>query len=899
MRNALSALRVRPLLLRRSSYMPELVTNLALIGNGFYYWFGHYASMHSTTPAAASRITNTATTETVTTRIVSVLVRCGWHTSAKYLQPGRPAVNAALPGALHPELASNLAGQAPAGLYRHQSRALEHLADGEDVALTTPTSSGKSLVFIAGAMQILLADRSAKVIALYPMKALGNDQFGKWRSALAASGLNVAVLDGDVPIKSREQLLANNHVLLMTPDVLHAWFMANLHLPAVRSFRDALRLVILDEAHVYDGVFGTGTAFLLRRLEACGPLYQFVASSATIGSVDTFLTQLTGRQLTVVPAEDDGSPRHEVTWHRIAAPGTQAFSSRAALMQALASENVRFIAFADSRKSAELHADAARRGGGEEIDGEFDGDEGEFPPSCGILPYRSGYEAKDRQAIEKALSSGKLRGVIATSAMELGVDIPGIDCVILIGAPPTQKSLRQRAGRTGRHRDGCVLFIDHKSVVAGSDAAFATWLNRPVEPNHLCLENRFLEFSHVLCAAVEADACRESWSAAAFAALTPRFRTLLDGERSGGQNLENDLSDLKTKACGSPHRAFSLRNGKETNFEIFHQESKLGTISFPQAMREAYPGAVYYHMATPYRVRQVKRTKAIIEVSREKRYVTTPVVQSTVFVTLRHADFLRRGDTGFLYSGDVQITERVTGFREKQGPKKVVVETYGPGCHFGQRPFERWLRSTGVCWTLRDGKSFPDEAAERILAAFCTRFARCRGDLGFGHFHCQQNPYGPSPVKGCCIYDRIEGGLGLTDDLFLHFVSIAEEAHAITASESADPSVVSALHELATAAATWQRDASIATTVDASADASGAFISVIQTGSPALYLHNDHHEQVTVLTFLFGPDGLDYLVTLAAGGTKRIKSRFIQNIEGMTTVIQVPAAVLAPQTIAA
>lgn len=827
------------------------------------------------------------TASPVTSRAASVLNHLGWHTSATFDQPARPANMSAVPASLHPQLAAILARQRPDGLYRHQSLAIAHLVDGADVALTTPTSSGKSLVFIAGAMQILLTDRSAKVIALYPMKALGNDQFGKWREALAPFGLKVAVLDGDVPVKSRERLLAENHVLLMTPDVLHTWFMSSLHLPAVRDFRDHLRMVILDEAHVYDGVFGTGTAMLMRRLEACEPRYQCIASSATIGGVDTFLTQLTGRQLTVVSAEEDGSPRYEVAWRRITAPGNDSFTARAALMQSLAAEGVRFIAFADSRKSAELHADAARRGATTDND-DADLADGEVPPFGGILPYRSGYEAKDRQAIEKALMSGNLRGVIATSALELGVDIPGINCVLLLGAPPTQKSLRQRAGRTGRHGAGCVLFLDHKSAFPGGDAAFADWIHRPVEANHLCLDNRFLEFAHVLCAAQEAEAAGGAWSAAPFAGLSPRFRALLDGERSGGQNLNDDLSDLKAKACGSPHRTFSLRSGKETSFEIFQQEHKLGSISFPQIMREAYPGAVYYHMATPYRVRAVKRTRARIEVSREKRYITTPVVQSTVFVTLRHANALRRGDSGFLYSGDVQITERVTGFREKQGPKKILTETYGPGSPYAQRPFDRWLRSTGVCFTLSGGKALPEEAAERLLAAFCSRFARCRGDLGVATFHCQQNPYGPSPVKGWCLYDRIEGGLRLTDDLFQHFSAIAADAHALASTNAADATVIAALAELATASATWESDTSLSAAAECVSNATDSVTTVIQPGSPALFIHQDHHEEVKIITFLPSPDGLEYLIQASGNVTRKIKAHFIHAIEGVTEWITLP-----------
>ena len=233
---------------------------------------------------------STIATSSILTRIDELLEQEAWKTSDELSQPAKAAVSASIPDGLLPSLRAQLQAQFPTGIYRHQSLALEQILLGNDVALTTPTASGKSLVFITGALQILLQNPGAKVIALYPMKALGNDQFAKWQQAMVASGLQVAVLDGDVPVKDREQFLENHQVLIMTPDVMHAWMMSNLHSPSVRRFREALRLVILDEAHVYDGVFGTSMAYLLRRLEACGPRFQLIASSATIGHVDAFLS---------------------------------------------------------------------------------------------------------------------------------------------------------------------------------------------------------------------------------------------------------------------------------------------------------------------------------------------------------------------------------------------------------------------------------------------------------------------------------------------------------------------------------------------------------------------------------------------------------------------------------
>ena len=834
----------------------------------------------------------TPSTVTIDQHIASVLSQAQWNTTAEFQQPSRGQVTAPIPANLHPELAARLQMQYPDGLYRHQAMAIEHAVQGLDVALTTPTSSGKSLVFMTSALQILLADPTARIVALYPMKALSNDQFGKWQANLASSGFKVAVLDGDVPMKERSQLLAEHHVLLMTPDVLHTWCMANLHQSSIRAFRNQLRLVILDEAHVYDGVFGTGTACLLRRLEACGPQFQLIASSATIGEVDSFLTQLTGRSLTVVSAEHDGSPRHEVHWRKINAGTANAFTARVSLMKSIAQEGVRFIAFADSRKSAELHAAAARRGEMTlDPEDETFAEATELLAAPGILPYRSGFETSDRQKIEQALSSGELRGVIATSALELGVDIPGIHCVILLGSPTSQKSLWQRAGRTGRNCPGSILYIDDSGAITGGSAGLAAHLQRPIEPNHLSLDNRMLEFIHVLCAASEATACGEAWSSSPFVTMSARFHALLEGERAGGQMLDQELFELKTKGGDNPHRAFSLRSGKESNFEIFAQGQKLGTISFPQILREAYPGAVYYHLATPYRVRSVKRTNATIEVTREKHYTTTPVMQSMVFVKLNQAESVRSGESGFLYSGDLQVTERVTGFREKRG-SATHSEVYGTYSTYAQRPFDRWLRSTGVCWTLQSTTPMPEATGERILNAYCNRFGVCRGDLGLGKFQCQQNPYGPSPVTGYCIYDRIEGGLRLTDELSRHFSSVVNGAHEQALNDGADPAVINCLRTLAETSAAWNQQGITGLESDAHTTQDGC-IEVIQPGSPALLIHNDHHEEITILNFNFTTEGVEYMARLAGGGFKTLKARFVHGIDGLTIFMQVPQSLLA------
>jgi DEAD/DEAH box helicase domain-containing protein len=800
----------------------------------------------------------------------------------------RPAVaprTAAVPSTIHERLQARLASRYPGGIYRHQALALGHLAEGADVALTTPTSSGKSLVFIAGALNLLLRNPSARIIALYPVKALGNDQLGKWEEALAPFGMSVGVIDGDTPMKSRHEVLSSNEVIIMTPDILHAWFMSNLHDPQIREFRGQLSMVILDEAHVYDGVFGAGTAYLLRRLDACGGHFQLIASSATVGRVDEFLGKLTGRNLCKVDATEDGSPRHQVAWHRLVYGGKDSIEARVVLLRELAARGVRFMAFADSRKAAELHAAALRRGATSVDAGDEGLDDGPVTVD-GILPYRSGYEAEDRQAIEQALASGQLRGVVATSAMELGVDIPGIDCVVLIGEPPSQKSLWQRAGRTGRHGAGAVFLLGSSG---NHPAPLVEILGRPIEPNHLCLDNRFLEYIHVLCAAHEAGAIGDRWNPDPISSISETTAALLEGERQGGEEIPDDLFDLKARAGGNPQRAFSLRNGRDNNFEIHLGGERVGTISFPQLFREAYPGAVYYHMGRPYRVRRVNRTQGTVDISREKHWTTTPQFHSHVSIKLMPGDTAMAGPGGFVYSGDLQITERVSGFTEKKSPVVSSNEQYGPGSPWARRPFDRMLRSTGICWALESAAAPSDEAAERILSTASSRFGLCRSDLGIARFRSRTNPWGSSPTTGLCIYDRVEGGLHLTDAIYLNFAEIVAAALAAALEDEAPEPVISYLEALAAAAQGWTDQTNSVDGAEAPANDPDT-IEVITQGSPAFYVHGDHHESVTVVNSVPGPDGdgLHYLVRLSAGDFKTVKSRYIHPHEGESNTMRLP-----------
>jgi DEAD/DEAH box helicase domain-containing protein len=241
--------------------------------------------------------------------IVNILTRCGLPPQESIPFPGKLGTHLPIPEGLPGQLSAALAKYVgtTTGLYSHQAKAIQAVLDDTDVCLATPTASGKSLVFMTAAVEIFIRDSRHRTLAVYPNKALIQDQMEKWEQFTSPFGMKVGFIDGSVPTASRQDILAKSHVVAMTPDVAHAWMMSNLGKKEVARFLAALRLLVLDEAHVYDGAFGTNMAYFLRRLATAAAPYRVICSTATIGEPASFMKQLTGRDVMIFGLEDDGS----------------------------------------------------------------------------------------------------------------------------------------------------------------------------------------------------------------------------------------------------------------------------------------------------------------------------------------------------------------------------------------------------------------------------------------------------------------------------------------------------------------------------------------------------------------------------------------------------------------
>ena len=799
------------------------------------------------------------------------------------------------PEKLHEDVRVYLTRKYPNGLYSHQSRAISTALDGKDVCLSTSTASGKSLVFMSAAADLLKREQHARVVAFYPVRALIQDQFEKWKAMLDPLGFSVGFIDGSVATNLRSDIFLRHRVVLMTPDVAHAWFMSSLGDERVCLVRKNLGLVVLDEAHVYDGVFGTNMAFFLRRFQAaCAPA-RFICSTATLGHSNDFIFQLTGRNMVEFGASQEGAdiPKKSVWVARL--NGNQGFQVSARLLKTLAQQYPkRFLAFADSRKMVELITAAAHRVDrtANEVAKDEALEELADETANQIVPYRAGYESEDRQRIQSSLADGRLRGVVSTSALELGLDIGEVSLVVLLTTPPSMKAFWQRIGRAGRRDSGECLLLDTVGTITGSPEGIRGYIKRPIEPNWLYLPNRYIQYTNALCAAQERQDAGDLYDANQFKSLPESFGKFIEEETNPTQMLPADLFALKQRASGTgPHREFPLRSGIEKSFKVESQQRPLGNLTFSQLLREAYPGAVYYYMARAFRVVSVNHSAGEVLAQPERRYTTQPLTQVMVFPDLNGGlHRLQTGGNGFVAEAEMQVSERVLGFKEKRGSIEQT-HNYGIGSPHSQRPLQRFIKTTGACWFFPETLVMSDAVATRVLEAFCREFAIQPRDLGIGRFHVQQSPLATGPLQGICIFDSTHGSLRLTERLGEFFPKVIWSAR--KAAEHEMTGGVPGNHALAfkifsvLADHLSERPVGPVTPVAGVLETTPEWLEVIVSGETAIYVSDGTEaSEVEVLKCFFSPQGLKYELKHPTPGVRwTVGSPFIQPMNGITKMM--------------
>ncbi|MGI5829370.1 MAG: DEAD/DEAH box helicase [Bradymonadia bacterium] len=683
------------------------------------------------------------------------------------------------------------------GIYEHQWLAINEFNSGENVCVSTSTSSGKTLIFNISGIELLSRNPEAKILAIYPLKALGTEQESRWREVLKKSRLPYTVgrIDGAVAQSEREKIIKNSSIVIMTPDVIHAWLLSKLSNSSVTSFLKRIALIVIDEAHTYSGVFGSNSAYLYRRLQhlivMSGGSSQIVAASATIKNPADHLQKLTGVKFSIIGDEHETSPKKKTTVILVNAPkSNDLLTSLSNLMRNIVNATqYQFITFVDSRKQTEYIASISSRKFEKENEPEQHSIDTDSIKDLPICPYRSGYEEADRNRIQGKLSKGDLRGVISTSALEMGIDIPHLNLGILVGIPNSATSFYQRIGRIGRHQDGIIIIVNNGSIQ--TESIFREphrLLEMPLSESALYLDNPRIQYIHALCLArqggedevLKSTIGLESEDFIPKADFPSNFVELCNSERIG--EISSEFQAMKAQAGEDPNHIYPLRD-IDVQYKVECRQGphlrNLGSLGYSQVMREAYPGAVYYYQTQTFRIFRLNTYKHLIEVRPEKKYTTKPTLLPTlIFPNLSEGNVIQCRQYGDLtiVECNLQIRESIAGFIETRGRNELDVSyplDKSLGLYFDIPRFTRNYFTTGVIINyplLNRGVKCP-LLSEILYEAFFMVIPFERQDISYGSDkHRADREEFRKGSKFISIFDQTYGSLRLTSRFLEHDV---------------------------------------------------------------------------------------------------------------------------------
>ncbi len=637
--------------------------------------------------------------------------------------PARPS--ATHPLTLPPQIIKALQQRGIDQLFTHQAAAVSAVSQNQHVVIATTTASGKSLCYTIPVFQRLLERPNARALYIFPTKALAQDQLAETQVLIGAGNLPFEVYsyDGDTPRSQRTQVRRANGILITNPDMLHAGILP--YHTGWRNLLSNLEFVVLDEIHAYRGIFGSHVANVLRRLQRLCQFYgsepQFICCSATIANPQEHAERLVERPFHLIDETQNGAPSGEKQFILYNPPiidetlglrGSSVLAARDAASTFLASD-IQTIVFARARQTVELLLAYLRDDvvyqGGEELS---------------VTGYRGGYLPLERRQIEHGLRNGQIRGVVATNALELGIDIGQLDAAVITGYPGSIASIWQQAGRAGRRNDQSVAIMvannspldqyicTHPRYIFGNSPEHA--LTNP--------DNLRIMVRHLLCAAFELP-FKQGEPFGGFGDATP----LLEALRNGG-DLHETRDQFHYVGEGSPATAVSLRtSGDDTVVIQAHDEDSvqvIGEVDLETAPVMVYEGAIYMHQARTYLVEEFDWNGRIAHVRPiEVDYYTRASVGSsirelnpletaeeTILTQSRKAEGTKSKKSAQSVAilrawGDVTVVTKSTGYRKI---KRYTHETLG----FGEIELPEMVLETSGYWLI-----FSDALTERLYDA--------------------------------------------------------------------------------------------------------------------------------------------------------------------------------------
>ncbi|MGH2906864.1 MAG: DEAD/DEAH box helicase [Solirubrobacterales bacterium] len=708
-----------------------------------------------------------------------------------------------LPSELHPAVREALAANGIEQLYGHQLQCFDEalgagISEGGNVIVTTGTASGKSLCFNLPVLHTLAHDPQARALYLYPTKALAQDQARKLGQLGAGmkrgrqSIVRHAIYDGDTPGAERKAVREKSNLVLSNPDMLSQGILPN-HKQWADFFAN-LAWVVVDESHVYRGVFGSHVSNVLMRLRRLAAAYgtrpRFILTSATIANPLQLAERLTGEPFALV--DRDGGPRADreiVIWNtplldELSGRRGSALGEAASLLVRLVRAEVRTIVFMKSRRGVEL----IRRFAADML-----ADRPDLAES--IVPYRAGYTAQQRRDIEQRLAAGELRAVVATSALELGIDIGSLDAAICTTFPGTVASLRQMWGRAGRDREGLAIYI------AGEDALDQffcrhpdEFLQRPVEAAILDPWNDSIHLRHLHAAAYELPLRKAD--SEFFGETMSEFADRLVAAAA----LREVDGRYLPRGDDFPAARIALRSAGADTFHIVDSENGevMGTVEGERAFTNVHPGAIYLHLGRSYEIDELDLdSRTVVARPFDGEWYTQPKVEIDTYIESTRASRTLEttgGGTLTLNFGDVAVTEQVIAFQ-----RKTVADHEVLSLEALDLPAQQFV-TQALWYTMGDVPTAEElpldvlqgslHAAEHSQIAVLPLIAMCdRWDIGglSTAFH----PQTGQPT--IFIYDGHPGGVGITRRGYDQFERLTADALRLIAEcpcESGCPSCI-------------------------------------------------------------------------------------------------------------
>lgn len=581
--------------------------------------------------------------------------------TALHRLPAREAQWAPMPGWVRPELVEAYRQKGIEQLYSHQAAAAERIRQGDNVVIVTPTASGKTLCYNLPILNAVLENPDTRALYLFPTKALAQDQLAELQDLGGRLGdtFGVFTYDGDTPSDARQSIRQHGHIVLTNPDMLHTGILPH-HTKWTRLFEN-LQYIVLDELHTYRGVFGSHLANVLRRLKRITRFYgrnpQFIFTSATIANPGELASRLIGGNVEVL--QGNGAPAAEKYFILYNPPVVNRFlgirrsyiNETWRIARAFIKRGLQTIVFANSRLHTEVLLTYLKQ---------------DNPPPPGapeiVRGYRGGYLPLERREIERGLRSGQIRAVVATNALELGIDIGSLDVAVMAGYPGTIASTWQRAGRSGRRKgSSCAVLVASSRpldqfVVKHPEYFFTS------SPEHAYIQPDNLEIliNHLKCAAFELPLeAGEKFGEADLQMLCERLA------ESGYLHRSGDFYYWTQESY--PADAVSLRSVSSDNFVIVDETDQpevIGEVDFTSALSTVHPKAIYMHGAQQYHVERLDFEQRKAYVKRVDVDYFTQAIRYTQVQRLKAEETEAVPGPALKAHGDVQVRSQVVGFKK-------------------------------------------------------------------------------------------------------------------------------------------------------------------------------------------------------------------------------------------